>query len=76
MKSIIRLAVISFVFSLVFLLPLGLSADPPGMPGNHGTNGDAPPGGGAPIGGGIIIFLAMAAAYGSKKIYLVNKAEY
>jgi len=69
MKSIIRLTVISFVFSLVFLIPASVNADPPGMPGSHGTNGDAPPGGGAPIGSGVAFFIAMSAAYGGKKVY-------
>jgi len=71
----IKITVISFVFGLVLLLPLGVSADPPGMPGNHGTNGDAPPGGGAPIGSGIALLMAMSAAYGSKKIFQLKEAE-
>ena len=76
MQKMIKITIISFVFSLVFLLPLGLSADPPGMPGSHGTNGDqAPPGGGAPIGGGIAMLIAMSAAYGSKKLYQLKQSE-
>lgn len=47
-------------------------ADPPGMPGNHGSNGDAPPGGGAPIDGGVFILATLAAAYGFSK----KKARY
>lgn len=74
MKTMINITIISFVFSLVFLLPLGVNADPPGMPGNHGENGDVP-GGGAPIGGGIAMLIAMSAAYGSKKLFQLNKAE-
>ena len=70
MKTLIKMTVISFVFSLFFLLPASVNADPPGMPGgNHGSNGDAPPGGGAPIGGGIAMLIAMSAAYGGKKVY-------
>jgi len=67
MKTFIKVSIISFVFSLVILMPLGLSADPPGMPGNHGSNGDAPPGGGAPIGGGAVILVTLGMAYLSKK---------
>lgn len=72
MKTIIKISIISFVFSLIFLLPLGLSADPPDMPGSHGTDGDAP-GGGAPIGSGIIMLVALSAAYGGKKTYQLKK---
>jgi len=67
MKTFIKVSIISFVFSLVILMPLALSADPPGMPGNHGSNGDAPPGGGAPIGGGTVILLTLGIAYLNKK---------
>ena len=75
MQKMIKITIISFVFGLVFLLPLGVNADPPGMPGNHGSNGDAPPGGGAPIGSGIAMIIAMSAAYGSKKLYQIKQAE-
>ncbi len=74
MKTMIKITIISFVFSLVFLLPLGVNADPPGMPGGHGTNGDVP-GGGAPIGGGIAMLIAMSAAYGARKTYKFKGAE-
>jgi hypothetical protein len=43
------------------------------MPGQHGSNGDQPSGGGAPIGGGLIIIMALGAAYGSKKVYSMPK---
>jgi hypothetical protein len=49
---------------------LGLFADPPGMPGDHGQTGDQPPGGGAPIGAGIGFLLAMGSAYGVYKMKL------
>lgn len=73
MKTFIKISIISFVFSLVFLLPLGVIADPPGMPGNHGESGDQPPGGGAPIGSGIAMIIALSAAYGSKKLYQLKE---
>ena len=75
MKTIIKITAISFVFGLVLLLPLGVNADPPGMPGNHGTNGDAPPGGGAPLGSGLAVIIAMSAVYGSKKLFQLKHAE-
>jgi hypothetical protein len=75
MKTKMRIVMISFVIGLVCFMPLGLSADPPGMPGNHGSNGDAPPGGGAPIGSGITLIIAMSAAYGSKKLYQFKGTE-
>jgi hypothetical protein len=45
-------------------------ADPPGMPGSHGSNNDQIPGGGAPIGGGVFILSALGLAYaiGRKKV--------
>ena len=57
--------------ALAMLISTPAQADPPGMPDNHGTNGDVP-GGGAPIGGGLGILMILGAAYGSKKIYLKN----
>ena len=52
------------------LISLGLFADPPGMPGNHGQSGDQVPGGGAPIGAGIGLLVALGSAYGAFKIKL------
>jgi|GEM_PF-3194008 UDP-N-acetylmuramyl pentapeptide phosphotransferase/UDP-N-acetylglucosamine-1-phosphate transferase len=66
MKTIIKISIISFVFSLVFLLPMGVNADPPGMPGNHGSSGNQIPGGGAPLGSGVAILIGLGLAYGSK----------
>jgi len=71
-KNIIILSII--LISALIYTPA--QADPPGMPGNHGTNGDAPPaGGGAPISGGIGILLTAAAAYGYTKLKN-NKPSY
>ncbi len=68
MKTIKRITIISMVFRLIFLLPLGLFADPPGMPGGHGTNGDAPSGGGAPIGSGTTFLIILGLAYLDRKM--------
>jgi hypothetical protein len=44
------------------------SAPPP--PANHGSGGNASPGGGtAPIGSGLVILLGLGAAYGTKKVF-------
>jgi hypothetical protein len=75
MKKMIKIAFVSFVFSLVFLMPLGVSADPPGVPGNHGETGDQPPGGSSPIGTGVVMLIALSAAYGGKKTLEIKQAE-
>jgi hypothetical protein len=49
------------------------NGDPPPPPGEHGQNGNQPPGGGAPIAGGMGILLALGAAYGGKKVYDLTK---
>jgi len=47
-----------------------MSQNPPPSPGSHGQNGSPV---GAPIDGGIGILLALGAAYGGRKIYMVWK---
>ena len=41
----------------------------PPPPGQHGGDGDQP----LPIGSGLVILLAMGAAYGAKKVYDARK---
>jgi hypothetical protein len=65
MKKLLVKSVLIVSFSLI---SLGLFADPPGMPGSHGSNGDQPPGGGAPIGAGIGLLVAMGSVYGAFKM--------
>lgn len=63
MKNIIQLVVIV----LVLTLPVLLSAQPlPYDEGIGGGNG-APTGGGAPLGGGLLVLLALAIGYGTKR---------
>ena len=69
MKNTMKTLIASLVLAMALFISIPAQADPPGMPGNHGTNGDAPPGGGAPIGSGIVIMIAIASAYGGKKAY-------
>lgn len=45
---------------------------PPPPPGDP-SSGGGPVGGSAPVGGGIEILLALGAAWGSRKIYLLKK---
>jgi hypothetical protein len=69
-----KIAKLSALSALV-LLSFGLFAQNPPHPngGNAPGGGNTPVGGGAPIDGGLTIMLLMAAAYGSKKLYQINK---
>ena len=74
MKKIISILTI-FIISMFItvssvIADTGTPGDPPGEPGT-GT----PIGGGAPIGGGSIILLGLAAVYGGRKLYQINKEE-
>jgi len=70
MKNTMKTLIASLVLAMALFISIPAQADPPGMPGNHGSNGDqAPPGGGAPIGSGIVIMIAIASAYGGKRVY-------
>ncbi len=40
--------------------------EPPPPPADHGTNGNQSPNG-APVGSGLVLLLAMAGAYGTRK---------
>jgi hypothetical protein len=46
---------------------------PPPNGGNDPGSNNTPVGGGAPVGSGILILVAMGAAYGSKKAYDAHK---
>ncbi len=73
MKNIIRTFI---VISFLTVLPMLSTAqvmgpqDPDGSPSGQPIGG-----GGAPIGGGLFILLGMGVAYGSKKVYDLNKKE-
>ena len=68
MKNIYKIITVSLILAIALFISTPVQADPPGMPGDHGTDGDVP-GGGAPIGSGVILLVAMASAYGSKKAF-------
>ncbi|NPD85628.1 hypothetical protein HNS38_12710 [Lentimicrobium sp. L6] len=69
MKNIFKTLAIGLIMVAAFLITSPVQADPPGMPGGHGTNGDAPPGGGAPIASGLTILVALSGAYAGKKVF-------
>ena len=73
MKNIIRTFI---VVSFLTLLPLLSTAQMmgPSDPGNA-PQGQPLGGGSAPIGGGLFILLGLGVAYGSKKVYELNKKE-
>ena len=59
------LSLILLFLLLNFAMPV-VAQDPPPPPPSHSTTGNVP-GGGAPIGEGLIILVALGAAYGYKK---------
>ena len=70
MKNIMKTIIINLVLAMALFISIPVQADPPGIPGSHGENGDqAPAGGRAPIGSGMIIMIAIASAYSGKKAY-------
>ena len=73
MKKFISITTV-LIISLLLSVP-ALYADGPGNPPVGPQGGDTPIGGGAPIGGGSLILLGMAAAYGGRKLYILNKEE-
>ncbi len=69
--SILTIIVVSLFFTISSLhADTGTPGDPPGEP-----SGGTPIGGGAPIGGGSIILIGLAAVYGGRKLYQMNKVE-
>jgi len=60
----------------IFLMMSGFALfaqAPPTPPENPSNGGGGPVGGGAPIGSGLVLLIAMAAGYGSKKVYNARK---
>ncbi len=68
--------IIPLVLSLVMILTTtDVWSQPPPPPEGHGETGNQNAGNGAPIGGGLFILLGLGAAYGGRKLYLMNKEE-
>jgi len=64
------------IFTAAFLIISGLTLfaqTPPPPPNNPSTGGNGPVGGGAPIGEGIALLSVLAAAYGGKKVFNIQK---
>lgn len=79
MKTKIRFIAAVLTFTLLSFSPLVLNAqggNPPPPPSEHGSQQNLPPGGGAPIGSGMVILLALSAAYGRKKVYEMKKRHF
>lgn len=73
MKKAIRIVLLT-VFFITFTVALNSLIGQPmpgGDPSGGGTN--PPVGGYAPIGSGLIMLIAMAAGYGTRKIYNARK---
>jgi hypothetical protein len=70
MKRNFRIVLIA---SLLVTAPLLMMAQAPPHPNGgaapSGANGNGPVGGGAPVGSGVVILMAMGAAYGALKLY-------
>ncbi len=64
-----KISKILTTLALALTLSLGAIAQPP-PPDNHGEDTNQPA---APIGSGLLILLALGAAYGAKKLYDARK---
>jgi len=73
MKKAIKIVLLT-VFFLTLTVALNVLMAQP-MPGGDPSSGggNAPVGGYAPIGSGLVILLALGAAYGTKKLYEIRK---
>ena len=73
MKNIIKFLII---FLIVFSSGIAFSQGPPPPPdGDPNSDGGNELGGNAPIESGIAILLALGAAYGGRKTYLLTKKD-
>ncbi len=62
--------------ALITITPITINTlsaqEPPPPPPDHGGTGNVP-GGGAPIGSGLLVLIALGAAYGGKMVYEMRK---
>ncbi len=73
---ITKIARITLLIAFAFAANQLLAQVPPPPPSGHGSGGNQPAnGGGAPIGGGLGIMLALGAAWGGKKLYVLKKQK-
>ncbi len=70
----IRIFPLVVMMGILFINVNLIAQDPPPPPSEgHGQTGNQVPGGGAPIGSGLLIMLALGAAYGGKKVHNMKK---
>jgi len=70
MKKVMRTFVIPvFIGIMVTMFNLSLSAQSPPAPPEDAGSGGGPVGGGAPIGCGLVVLMALSAAYAGKKVF-------
>lgn len=69
--------IITILIFTLFITVAEVRADggTPGDPPSEPSGTDLPIGGGAPIGGGSLILVGLAAMYGGRKLYIMNKEE-
>lgn len=61
---------LTILFLFVLTTTLTAQEPPPPPEGGHGLSGNQePPGGGSPVGSGLVILIALGAAYGGKKVF-------
>ncbi len=75
MKKIIFVLISSFLLFFSPVLINSAFADAPPDPGGDPNGGGGTPVGGTPIGSGIVLLIAMGAAYGMKKVYNYNQHD-
>ena len=73
MKKIHKVLVITLVILTATSTNLFAQVPPPPPP-DHNQSGNQP-GGNAPISGGLFILIGLGVAYGSKKLYDLNKEK-
>lgn len=63
------------LIALTIWASVAIAQVPPPPPSGHGSGGNQPAGGGAALGGGIATVIALAAAYGGRKLYQLYKGS-
>lgn len=61
------------VLTLFFMASVSFAQTQAPPPPGHGSTDPTVPGGSAPIGEGIIMLVALGAAYGAKKVYSMRR---
>ena len=74
MKKQLLSVIITLFFTLLVFNRFSQVPPPPPSGAGHGASGNQN-GGNAPIGSGLFILLGLGAAYGSKKLYTLNKED-